>query len=77
MNKDEDSLGSDDSTGYETEERDEVQHVREMAQADTLRVRLGRAAMTAILLATACIVTVLTYKSLKAEQYNNFATAVS
>ena len=79
-----DSNNSDeyiDSSGTRSEmctvERDEVKEVQKSSSGDTRSVNLSRLAATFALLVTALIVTVATYSILKAEEKNNFETAVS
>ncbi|CAB9496654.1 expressed unknown protein [Seminavis robusta] len=55
--------------------RDERQEVYKMSAKDTRRVRLGRLAVTVVLLLTALTVTLTTYKLLKREEQHSFRVA--
>ena len=63
-------LSSDDS-------RDEVAEVEKTVKKETRRLLFWRSAVTLLLVVTAFVVTLVTYRFLKAEQANNFTTAVS
>ncbi|CAB9515790.1 Receptor-type guanylate cyclase gcy [Seminavis robusta] len=74
------SLGSETFTETEgtmrsEEERDERKEVYKMSAKDTRRVRLWRFAVMVVLLITALVVTLTTYRFLKAEETSNFEVA--
>ena len=58
-------------------ERDEVKEIQKSSLKDTRRVNVLRLATTFVLLLTALLVTLTTYRFLKTEEKNNFETAVS
>ena len=74
------SLHSDSDECLEevvADERDEVKEVKKSSLKDTRRVNVLRLATTFVLLLTALLVTLTTYRFLKNEETNNFETAVS
>lgn len=71
-----DFTGSD-FTGPPVEERDEVKEVRRAAAKDTGYVRFWRVAVMIVIIITAVVITVKTYKSLTAEEEDKFERAVS
>ena len=75
---DEDVLDPSRSTMNGTEEdgRDEVKEVQKMSQKDTNYVVFWRFVVTLMLLVTALVVTMTTYRFLLNEQTEDFETAV-
>ena len=63
--------------GNLSSERDEVKEVKKASREDTRIVQKWRLGVTFTLLLTAFVVTLSSYKLLKAEERNNFETAVS
>ena len=63
--------------GNLSSERDEVKEVKKASREDTRIVQKWRLGVTVTLLLTAFVVTLSSYKLLKAEERNNFETAVS
>ncbi|CAB9505738.1 Guanylate cyclase [Seminavis robusta] len=64
-----------DTEGAPSEERDEKKEVYKMSAKDTRHVRLWRFVATLALLVTALVVTLTTYRFLKAEETSNFEVA--
>ena len=65
-----------DDTDNETE-RDEIQELQKYSRKDTIRIRVWRMVMAAVLLTTACAVTLTTYRLLKQELKRAFRDGVS
>ena len=79
LNDDEEFMSSTADPTFEADGNkgdDEVQEIRDRAAKDTNRIRLLRIIMSAVLLTTAIVVTLVTYRFLKRAQTSNFETAV-
>lgn len=73
-----DSTSNVDLFSEESEEkRDEVKEVQKRSRTDTKWVKVWRLATNLVLLLTALAISISTYNFLKAEEENNFKTAVS
>ena len=78
VDDEEDALDHSRSTSFATDEdeRDEVKEVQKMSQKDTNFVVFWRFLVTIMLLITAVVVTLTTYRFLLNEQTEDFETAV-
>lgn len=65
------------NTSPSDNERDEIEEVQKFAQKDTRRIFIWRFVIFGVLLATACTVTVTTWKILQKEQEQSFISAAS
>eukprot|EP00934_Nitzschia_sp_Nitz4_P007001 Nitzschia sp. Nitz4//scaffold300_size22576//11739//15615//NITZ4_008544-RA/size22576-augustus-gene-0.9-mRNA-1//1//CDS//3329546985//6991//frame0 len=68
------SSADDPSHSFTTTERDEVQEVRNGAKRDTFRVVMWRTIVTGVMLLTALVVTMITYKFLDRQLDDSFET---
>jgi len=60
----------------EGEKRDEIEEIRKATQKDNSRIRFWRIALATAIVATATLVTYITFSNLLKEQKTNFETAV-
>lgn len=70
------SLNRNQSFIGQEQEVKEVKELQKRAQGDTRRVRFWRVLVTSSILFTAAAVSLTTYFSLRAQEKNNFETAV-
>lgn len=76
LSSDDDSDSSSTAGDGSRSSRDEVNEVKKMSSEETNRIRLWRLVVTACLICSGVLITIVTYRFLVDEQKANFEVAV-